>query len=114
MKEVRTITKYPNRRLYDATESRYVTLEDIRKFVIDGLDFVVVEKGTNKDITRALLLQVVTAQEEKAEISMSREFLLQVIRTHGKSPARVIAAYLEHSLDQLGAERGDPPALGRH
>jgi polyhydroxyalkanoate synthesis regulator protein len=57
---------------------------------------------------------VVTAQEEKAEISMSREFLLQVIRTHGKIPARVIAAYLEHSLDQLDAQRNDPPALGRH
>ena len=101
MNGVRTIKKYPNRRLYDITESRYVTLEDIRKFVVDGLDFVVIEQSTNRDITRLLLLQVVAAEEEKAEISMSSGFLLQVIRSYGKTPAKALASYLEHSLDQL-------------
>jgi polyhydroxyalkanoate synthesis repressor PhaR len=113
MNGVRTIKKYPNRRLYDTTESRYVTLEDIRRFVIDGVDFIVVEKSTNKDITRALLLQVVAAQEEKAEMSMSRGFLLQVIRSYDKGPAKMIARYLEHSLDQLVSERPEQP-FGRH
>jgi polyhydroxyalkanoate synthesis repressor PhaR len=114
MNAVRTIKKYPNRRLYDTTESRYVTLEDIRKFVIDGLDFIVVEKSTNRDITRVLLLQVVAAEEEKGEISMSRGFLLQVIRSYGTTPARVMARYLEHSLDQLSAQCTDQTVIGRH
>ena len=30
----RVIKKYPNRRLYDTAESRYITLTDIRDLVI--------------------------------------------------------------------------------
>ena len=30
----RTIKKYPNRRLYDTEESRYITLADIRELVL--------------------------------------------------------------------------------
>ena len=40
MAEPRVIKKYPNRRLYDTAESRYITLADIRKLVIDRVDFV--------------------------------------------------------------------------
>src|SRR5438477_13140631 len=35
MSEPRTIKKYPNRRLYDTVESRYITLADIRRLVIE-------------------------------------------------------------------------------
>ncbi len=114
MKGARTIKKYPNRRLYDSAASRYVTLDDIRGFVVDGIDFIVVEKSTNRDITRAMLLQVIAAQEQKAEISMSRGFLLQVIRSYGKRSSKPIARYLEHSLDVLSRHNPDHPALGRH
>ena len=38
MSEPRTIKKYPNRRLYDTVESRYITLADIRLF---GYFFIV-------------------------------------------------------------------------
>ncbi|MDQ1310107.1 MAG: hypothetical protein QG601_1377, partial [Pseudomonadota bacterium] len=31
----RVIRKYPNRRLYDTVESRYVTLADVRRLVVD-------------------------------------------------------------------------------
>ena len=54
MSEPRTIKKYPNRRLYDTVESRYITLADIRRLVIDRIDFVVMDKKTQEDITRFL------------------------------------------------------------
>ena len=44
MSEPRTIKKYPNRRLYDTVESRYITLADIRRLVIEHIDFVVIDK----------------------------------------------------------------------
>ena len=31
MSEMRIIKKYPNRRLYDSVESRYITLLDLRR-----------------------------------------------------------------------------------
>ena len=51
MSEPRTIKKYPNRRLYDTVESRYITLADIRRLVLERIDFVVVDKkprGTSR------------------------------------------------------------------
>ena len=34
--DVRIIKKYPNRRLYDTTTSSYITLEDVKKLVLDN------------------------------------------------------------------------------
>ena len=36
MSKERIIKKYANRRLYDATVSRHVTLEDIRTLIVKG------------------------------------------------------------------------------
>ena len=33
MSAIRIIKKYPNRRLYDTAESRYITLADVRRLV---------------------------------------------------------------------------------
>jgi len=98
MSEARIIKKYPNRRLYDTTESRYITLADIRKLVLERVDFVVIEKKTEQDITRSILLQVIAEQEHSAEPVMSRDFLSQVIRSYGGAMHGVLGSYLEQSV----------------
>jgi polyhydroxyalkanoate synthesis repressor PhaR len=98
MSEPRTIKKYPNRRLYDTVESRYITLADIRRLVIDRIDFVVIDKKSQEDITRSILLQVIAEQEQGGEPLMSRDFLSQVIRSYGGAMQGVIGSYLEQSL----------------
>ena len=95
----RIITKYPNRRLYDTEESRYVTLADIRKLVIGKVDFVVVDRKTDEDITRSILLQVITEQEQHGESVMSQDFLSQVIRSYGKVVPELASGYLEESMN---------------
>ena len=69
----RIITKYPNRRLYDTEESRYVTLADIRNLVIRKVDFVVIDRKTGDDITRSILLQVISEQEIQEIFDILRE-----------------------------------------
>lgn len=98
MSEPRIIKKYPNRRLYDTEESRYITLADIRRLVIDKVDFVVVDKKSGHDITRSILLQVISEQEQSGEPIMSRDFLAQVIRSYGGAMQGLVAGYLEQSL----------------
>ena len=95
----RVIKKYPNRRLYDMTESRYITLTDIRKLVMEQIDFMIMDKRDQTDITRSVLLQVIAEQERAgAEPVMSRDFLTQVIRSHGGELQRAIGSHLEQSL----------------
>src|ERR1700722_6090740 len=98
MSDARTIKKYPNRRLYDTVESRYITLADIRRLVIERIDLVVIDKKSQADITRAILLQVIAEQEHVGDPLMSREFLLQVIRSYGAGIRSVMGNYLEQSL----------------
>lgn len=98
MSSARIIKKYPNRRLYDSEESRYITLADIRSLVINKTDFVVIDKKSGQDITRSILLQVISEQEQKGEAVMSEDFLSQVIRSYGKAMPGFLAGYLEQSM----------------
>lgn len=105
MSEPRVIKKYPNRRLYDTAESRYITLAEIRKLVIDRVDFVVIDKKSQADITRAILLQVIAEQEQLADPVMSRDFLAQVIRSYGDAMQGVVGSYLEQSMKIFSAQQ---------
>ena len=112
MSEPRTIKKYPNRRLYDTVESRYITLDDIRRLVLEGIDFVVVDKKTQGDITRSILLQVIAEQEHGGEPLMSRDFLSQMIRSYGGAMSGMVGSYLEQSLKVFANQSASRPPQG--
>jgi polyhydroxyalkanoate synthesis repressor PhaR len=109
MNEPRTIKKYPNRRLYDTVESRYITLDDIRALVLERVDFVVIDKKTQGDITRSILLQVIAEQEHGGEPLMSRDFLSQMIRSYGGGMRGMVGSYLEQSLKLFANQNGHGP-----
>jgi polyhydroxyalkanoate synthesis repressor PhaR len=109
MNEPRTIKKYPNRRLYDTVESRYITLDDIRALVLERVDFVVIDKKTQGDITRSILLQVIAEQEHGGEPLMSRDFLSQMIRSYGGAMRGMVGSYLEQSLKLFANQNGHGP-----
>jgi polyhydroxyalkanoate synthesis repressor PhaR len=101
----RLIRKYPNRRLYDTVESRYVTLADIRRLVVERVDFVVLDRKSQQDITRSILLQVIAEQEGGGESLMSRDFLSQVIRTYGSGVQDFVGRYLDESIQMFAKEQ---------
>ncbi len=109
--KTRVIKKYPNRRLYDSTNSRYITLGDIRQLVVDQADFVVVDKNTKEDITRAILLQVIAEQEHGTPV-MSQDFLSQLIRNDGGAMQHFMGSYLEHGLKLFAQQSQAQPATG--
>ena len=105
MNKARIITKYPNRRLYDTEESRYVTLSDIRRLVVDATEFVVRDKKSGDDITRSILLQVITEQEQQGDSVMTRDFLSEVIRSYDKVVPEFAADFLEESMTFFMAQQ---------
>jgi len=105
MSDARVIKKYPNRRLYDTRESRYITLNDIRQLVVGGEPFEVIDKKTGDDITRAILLQVIAEQEQSDESIMSEDFLSQIIRSYSGNMNTLVGGYLERSLSMFMAQQ---------
>jgi polyhydroxyalkanoate synthesis repressor PhaR len=108
MSEPRVIKKYPNRRLYDTVESRYITLADVRRLVVERIDFIVVDKKNNTDITRSILLQVIAEQEHLAEPILSQELMVNVIRSYGTTMQGQVSPLLETSLRQLLNQQPQP------
>ncbi|MCH6548655.1 MAG: polyhydroxyalkanoate synthesis repressor PhaR, partial [Proteobacteria bacterium] len=98
MSAARVIKKYPNRRLYDTEDSRYITLVDVKDLVLNKIDFLVIDKKSGDDITRSILLQVISEQEQQGDAIMSQDFLSQVIRSYGNVMPGFIGNYLEQSL----------------
>ena len=99
MSNARVIKKYPNRRLYDTAESRYITLADVRSLVLQEIVFVVIDKKSGADITWSILLQVISEQKHQGTEVLSRDFLAQLIRTFDTGASDIIAAHLEQSLN---------------
>ena len=98
MKHARVIKKYPNRRLYDTMDSRYITLSDIRQLVVDGEQFEVIDKKSGEQITRSILLHVIAEQEERGESVMSEDFLARIIRAYSGEMPQAVRGYLEEAL----------------
>ena len=95
----RLIKKYANRRLYDASQSRHITLEDIRGLIVKGEKIKVVEDKTGTDITRHILLQVIAEQEQFGRPILSTTVLESIIRFYGNSMQGFLASFLEKSVE---------------
>jgi polyhydroxyalkanoate synthesis repressor PhaR len=99
MSDERLIKKYANRRLYDASQSRHITLDDIRGLIVKGERIRVVEDKTGRDITRHILLQVIAEQEQFGRPILSTKVLEAIIRFYGNPLQGFLAGFLEKSVE---------------
>jgi polyhydroxyalkanoate synthesis repressor PhaR len=94
----RVIRKYANRRLYDPSESRHLTLDEVRELVVAGDKIRVEDAKSGEDITRSILLQIIVEREEAGRPLLSAELLEQLIRFYGGAMQDFLATYLERSV----------------
>ncbi len=104
----RVIKKYPNRRLYDTEESRYITLVDVRNLVVNDVAFEVVDKKSGEDITRSILMQVISEQEQHGEPLLNVAFLSQIIRAHESASPDFLSRHLEKALANYLSQQQQP------
>jgi polyhydroxyalkanoate synthesis repressor PhaR len=96
--QVRTIKKYPNRRLYDTETSSYITLADVKKLVLENIEFKVEDAKTKEDLTRSILLQIILEEESAGEPMFSSDSLSQIIRFYGNAMQGMMGSYLEKNI----------------
>src|SRR5438094_7410445 len=94
----RLIKKYPNRRLYDTRTSTYITLADVKKLVLQGEEFTVVDAKTSEDLTRSILLQIILEEEANGQPMFSSSALSQIIRYYGHAMQGMMGSYLEKNV----------------
>jgi polyhydroxyalkanoate synthesis repressor PhaR len=96
---VRELKKYPNRRLYDLTDSQYVTVDDVRRMILSGDSIRVTDSRDGSDITRSILLQILSEQESEGhEPVLTNRAIEQIIRFYGNNAGNVVSRYIEQSI----------------
>jgi len=73
--------------------------------VVERIEFVVVDKKNNADITRSILLQVIAEQEHLAEPILSQDFMVNVIRAYGTNVQGLVSGHLEQNLKQIMSQQ---------
>lgn len=100
-RQTRIIKKYPNRRLYDTETSSYFTLAQVRQLVLEREAFVVQDNKSGKDLTRAVLLQILLEEEAGGEPIFSEKALAEIIRFYGCTMQDFVGAYLEKNIHAM-------------
>ena len=94
-----TIKKYPNRRLYDTSRSQYVNMDYIKTLVNKRTDFNVVDSKSGDDVTKTILLQIISESETNEHQSLlTNKLLKQLIRFYDSDMQLFLREYLEQSL----------------
>ncbi|MCG7960334.1 MAG: polyhydroxyalkanoate synthesis repressor PhaR, partial [Candidatus Thiodiazotropha taylori] len=101
----RLIKKYPNRRLYDTEQSKYITLSQLRQLIVGGELIKVIDSTTEEDITRTILLQIILESESGGKPLFTANMLSQIIRFYGGTLQGIFGNYLEQSLGLFTAQQ---------
>lgn len=109
----RIIKKYPNRRLYDTETSAYITLAEVKQFVLACENFIVQDARTGEDLTRSILLQIILEEETGGVPIFSTQMLAQLIRFYGHATQGMMGSYLEQTLQNFVDLQSRMAAQGR-
>lgn len=78
------VKKYSNRRLYDTTNKKYVTLEEISSLIRNGYEVRVIDSQSGADISKVVLIQVILESEKNREDILPVSFLHMLIKYGNK------------------------------
>lgn len=101
------IKKYPNRRLYDTETSKYIKLTDLKDMIVAGACIKVIDSNTEEDLTRSILMQIITESENGGQPMFSSAMLQQIIRFYGSTLQGMFAQYLEESLQLFARQQNE-------
>jgi polyhydroxyalkanoate synthesis repressor PhaR len=105
----RLVKRYGNRKLYDTSESRYVTLDEIGRWVKAGQDVKILENDTGEDLTAVTFAQIILEEERRKSGLLSLRMLREIIQ-HGEAALQGLAATVDRGMEVI---RTAPERAGR-
>ncbi|MCX8071561.1 MAG: transcriptional regulator [Candidatus Binatia bacterium] len=119
----RIIKRYGNRKLYDTSTSRYVTLEGIARLVRAGEDVRVVDNETGEDLTAVTFAQIIFEEQKKPRPLVAIPVLrwliqqggeaLQELRSSVERGREAIEEFAHRSMQQFTAATDARAAAGK-
>jgi len=88
-RETLHIKKYPNRRFYDSTHSRHVTIQELHEAVLQGHTLLVTDTRTGEDITNVILVQIIL-EKDPPKLSLFPSWVLHAMVRSKPSAVRLM------------------------
>jgi polyhydroxyalkanoate synthesis repressor PhaR len=79
------VKRYPNRKLYNTSAKRYITLEGVAQLIRDGEEVQIVDHATGEDLTALTLTQIIFEQEKKESGFLPRSVLTGLVQSGGQT-----------------------------
>ena len=100
MSEAIQIRRYPNRRFYDRSASKYISLEDIEALVRSGKDVEIRDSQSDEDLTRSVLTRIIIDRNpEKMELFPTA--MLHFILRSNEMTSDFLRDYFRNALTYL-------------
>lgn len=92
------LKKYGNRRLYDTSSSRYVTLAEVEAMVQAGKDIIVVDAKTREDLTKEVMVQLIL-DRDGARAALPTSLLKQAVKLANSPLKDGLVRAMQEGLD---------------
>ncbi len=95
------VKRYPNRKLYNTSAKKYITLEGVAQLIREGEEVQILDHATGEDLTAVTLTQIVFEQEKKEGGFVPRSVLTGLVQSGGQTLStlrRTLASPLKLSL----------------
>jgi polyhydroxyalkanoate synthesis repressor PhaR len=106
------IKRYANRKLYDQSRSRYVTLEELEELIRQGREIRVVDAVSGEDLTSLTLAQIILENQRERRSALPTSFLHQLIK-HGAEWQQFLQDSLQASLAGVVASQREAERVWR-
>lgn len=77
------IKKYANRKMYDRTDKRYITMAQLAKLIKSGEEVTIVDNSTGDDLTSSVVSQLIGREKKNKDKGVSPRVLMQLLRKGG-------------------------------
>lgn len=104
-KTPKIIKRYQNRKLYDTSDSCYVTLEDISEMIKLGEEVEVIDNETKEDLTAVTLAQIIFEEQKRKTHVLPLNTFTQIIQSGGETLKEVVAKTIETGAREIANVR---------
>lgn len=79
------IKKYANRKMYDTSDKRYISRNQLTELIKKGEEVAIIDNRTGEDLTAAIVSQLIgmESQDKENDAAVSSRFLMQLLRKGG-------------------------------
>lgn len=77
------IKKYANRKMYDTTDKKYISMDKLAKLIKSGKEVSIIDNRTGEDLTTSIVSQLIARDRNSQDKVVSSKVLMDLLRKGG-------------------------------